>query len=398
MTIRRLTETEIDESLALSQFAFQYELPKEELEARKRREKPEQTWGYFSHGRLAAKMTILPLDVFINGHVYAMGGIASVATWPEFRRQGMVKQLLTRGLKVMKEDGQSVSLLHPFSFGYYRRYGWEHTFDYKKYTVQRDQLPHYVDTSGTVVRKLGNDLSLLKQIYEAYAAKFNGTLIRSDEWWQYRSVLKDQKATVAVYYDRAGTPRGYIVYKVKDREMKIDELIHLDETCRRELWRYISNHDSMVEKVTLTAPPDDNLPFLLNEPRIKQDIIPYFMARIVDAKRFLEQYPFQPNGESESCVLHLEDQYAPWNDGMYALQIDGRGRANVTVMKQENVNNRSDTSAGLKCNIQTLSTMLLGYQRPSHLHEIGRLKGAPEDVQRLESLVPQRTPYLLDFF
>lgn len=400
MTIRRLTANELDNSYALSQFAFQYELPEQELQERQSRDKPEETWGFFKDGHLAAKMKIMPLEIFIHGKVFAMGGISSVATWPEYRRQGMIKQLLTHGLKVMQQAGQTVSLLAPFSFAYYRKYGWEHIFDEKKYTVERDKLPRFNDVTGTVRRtQLSHDLPLLNDIYDQYAVKYNGTLKRSDDWWIYRSVLQDKKAIIAVYYDQHAVPKGYIVFKVKENEMKILECVHLDEAARRGLWQFISNHDSMVDQVVLKAPIDDPLPFLLENPRIKQEILPYFMGRIVDVKTFLEQYAFREHNAAENCVLHIDDPYAPWNNGSFHVTIDESGTAKVISYSEADGAKDSWLMAeGIHCDIQTLSAMLLGYKRPSTLQEIGRLKGDRDDVLHWERTIPWQTPYFLDFF
>ncbi len=54
-----------------------------------------------------------------------MGGVAGVATYPEYRRSGYVKELLQHSLQTMKKDGYTVSMLHPFAVAFYRKYGWE---------------------------------------------------------------------------------------------------------------------------------------------------------------------------------------------------------------------------------------------------------------------------------
>ncbi len=52
-----------------------------------------------------------------------MGGVAGVATYPEYRRSGYVKELLQHSLQTMKKDGYTVSMLHPFAVSFYRKYG-----------------------------------------------------------------------------------------------------------------------------------------------------------------------------------------------------------------------------------------------------------------------------------
>jgi predicted acetyltransferase len=401
--IRQLTYEDLDQSFALSQFAFQYVRTPEEIAELKKRAKLEQMWGYFENGKLASKMTIFSFQTFINGKEFAMGGIASVATWPEYRRKGMVGKLLIEGLKKMKEQGQTISFLAPFSFSFYRRYGWEMHSEYKKYTLQVNQLPSFDAVHGRIQR-VEQDIQLLNTIYEQYARKFNGMLKRTDEWWD-RSVYSNKKVTTAIYYNKTGEPRGYLIYVVKNSEMKIDEFIHLDNEGYKGLWQFIKNHDSMIKKVSYNAPSDDQLMLLLQDPEIEHKVVPYFMVRIVDVASFLEQYPFQGLMAEESYSVQVIDQYAPWNEGIFQISVDQKGEVNVKHFPRSQDQNQEESpingftlNQGISCDIQTLSTMLLGYQRPSLLNQVGRLKGRAEDIEKWEAIIPKKTTYLMDYF
>src|SRR5699024_11674372 len=93
---------------------------------RKRREEEEardEIYGYMVDEQLAGKVHIIPLSINVGGHSFNMGGISAVATWPEYRRRGIAKDLLQHSLRKMKENGQVISLLHPFLVGFYRTYG-----------------------------------------------------------------------------------------------------------------------------------------------------------------------------------------------------------------------------------------------------------------------------------
>ena len=52
----------------------------------------------------------------------------------------------------------------------------------------------------------------------------------------------------------------------------------------------------------------------------------------------------------------------------------------------------------VSCDIQTLTVLLMGYQRPKFLHSIERLQAEPAILQKLEELLPLRTTYFTDFF
>ncbi|WP_438449270.1 GNAT family N-acetyltransferase [Gorillibacterium sp. sgz5001074] len=392
--IRKLKAEEMKDSLKLSQFAFQYELSPEEEKDRLNRLRPEDSWGAFlGEGSLAAKLTVLPLAAYIGGREVPMGGIAGVATWPEYRREGLVKRLLQHVLAAMKEQGQTISFLHPFQFEFYRRFGWETYTEYKTYELETVQLPKFPETGGRMERLPGTEL--LNGIYASYARRFNGTLVRTPEWWEWNiRSLKNKSGHSAAYYGPDGTPKGYLLYKVRDQVLTVNEMVALDGEARRALWNYIGNHDSMVKKVVLQAEAGDRLTSLLKNPRIKQETVPYFMARLVDVKAFLAEYRFQA-GSGGSFRLALTDPYAPWNEGLYEVEVgrDGSAQVHYTPGPEPEV-----PPEGLGCGVGILTAVLLGYESPRFWQEAGRLNGAAECVDQLEALLPPRKTHLFDFF
>jgi predicted acetyltransferase len=392
--IFNIDHEKIEESIQLSQFAFQYELSEDERQERLTNFQPAENWGYFVENQLAAKMVILKLKAWLNGEQYAIGGIASVATWPEFRRHGMVKKLLVHALQTMKEAGQTLSFLHPFEFPFYRKFGWETYLDYKKYEIPKELILNQFTSLGQMKRT--TDWRLLDELYQVYARQFNGMLVRDEAWWNQRILKK--KATAAIFYNESGKARGYIYYKVKNKELNVEELVFLDETARRGLWKFIADHDSMMDKVLLKAPSDDQLAYSLENPRIKQEIVPYFMARIVDLVPFLEKFPVTTGLEKQKLELHIKDEYAPWNNGMFTVNWSSSGKAKVKRIEALEPKESKVIPASLTCDIGTLTAMFIGYQRPAFLQSIGRLQGSDAAIELLEQFIPRKTTFLMDYF
>jgi predicted acetyltransferase len=394
--IRNLKQEELSESMALSEFAFQFEQTEEVRKERIRGMNPDRVWGYFVDGQLAAKLTVLEFHTWLQGKPFAMGGIAGVATWPEFRRKGMVGQLLRHALKFMKAAGETVSFLHPFEFSFYRKYGWETYVHFLKYEIPTEQLPRfYIEEGAQIQRISSNDWKLLSSIYEEYAKRYNGMLIRDEEWWTNR-YFKLKKGNAVTYRNPQGELKGYMYYQVMDKTCTIHELVFLDEEARRGLWKFIADHDSMIQKVILQAPSDDKLPFLLSNPRIKQEIVPYFMARIVDVENFIKQYPFTKAGDGKPLFIQVFDQHAEWNNGLFEIHVNDAGEA--MIIKHSDVKDTDKGAVPLICDIQTLTACLMGYQLATFLHQIGRIQGDAVDVVRLEKLILERSTYLADFF
>lgn len=391
--IKHMSEELFCESTALSQFAFQYQKSAEELEQSKEQfvAEPAVRYAAYVDDQFAAQATVLELHTYIGGKPFAMGGLAGVATWPEYRRQGLVAQLLVQSLKEMKAKGQVVSFLHPFAFDFYRKFGWETYTEHKDYTIETELLPARIAYAGYIKRFNGNH-SMLNDIYQAYAAGYNGTLVRTELWWKYR-ISKRKPGQIVVYYDKSGGAQGYLIYEVKNKRLTAHEFIYLIEEARAALWSFIAQHDSMVSEVTITVPSDDLLPFLLPNPRIQQKIIPYFMARIVDAEAFVGHYDFKAAHGNDHFYIQLYDEHAPWNKGCYLLQIEASGKA--SLRRLEEIENIEGT---IKLDIGSFTILLLGYLRPLRLAQLERISGDIELIKRLQGRIPERTTYLPDFF
>ncbi|CAM4507215.1 GNAT family N-acetyltransferase [Paenibacillus typhae] len=390
MEIRQLKAEEFEASLALSEYAFQYKVSAENRITNKEKFKPERVWGVFEEGELKAGLTLLPLKVHIQDRIVSMGGIAGVATWPENRRQGYVATLLKHILQVMNENGQSLSMLHPFLIPFYRRFGWEVYCEYKKYSIPVGKFPVKTEFEGTV-RRDAAELETLDQLYKRFAARYNGTLKRSMEWWK-QSVL-DQDVHHGLFVSDEGEPEGYVLYKLENRELVIDEFVYLNEKARRALWTFLANHDSMVTGALLKmVPSDDMLPFLLPDPRIAQENYPYFMARIVNAQAFIESFIFNKQPDVRKYTLYIKDEHAPWNDGSWELTVNPDGTASLVRT------GAADAQTDLCCSIGTLTVLLMGYKRPHELARFGSLTGDPEALKWLEEIVPHAETALFDFF
>ena len=99
-----------------------------------------EIYGIMEGKDLAAKLHLIPFHIYIGKEKFKMGGVAGVATYPEYRRSGYVKELLQHSLQTMKKDGYTVSMLHPFAVSFYRKYGWELCANLLKCHISKSDL------------------------------------------------------------------------------------------------------------------------------------------------------------------------------------------------------------------------------------------------------------------
>src|SRR5687767_12432736 len=139
--------------------------------------------GAFEDGRLHASLRILDFNMFFGEDRRPCGGIAGVACEPAARGRGYAGALIRRSLELMRERGQYLSSLWPFSFEYYQGYGWEWVGPGRQYKVPLALLP--AQEESRFVEPLFEDIpAVLNPTYERYAVRYNGMLVRNDKRWE----------------------------------------------------------------------------------------------------------------------------------------------------------------------------------------------------------------------
>lgn len=63
-------------------------------------------------------------NLTVSGKIFSMGGLAGVATLPEARRKGAVKQMISYYFDWMKDNDHPVSTLYPFKESFYEKVGY----------------------------------------------------------------------------------------------------------------------------------------------------------------------------------------------------------------------------------------------------------------------------------
>ena len=350
--------------------------------------KKSSVWGWFDKDNLISQCVVYPMQVRIFSQIYDMGGLTGVGTYPEYANHGLMHKLLEKALYNMRDAKQYISFLYPYSIPFYRHKGWEIISDKITYEIQDYQLPKNKKVSGEV-RRVPIDSPTIKETYDAFAAITHGALIRDALAWNEYFLWDNDDMNAAVYYNKDGDLDGYIIYWIADEVFHIKDMIFLNEEARTGLWNFVSAHFSMIDKVVGSTYTDESLSFLLEDAKIQETISPYYMARIVDFKEFIERYPFKPDNRKRTWAFTLEDPMLPWNQGSFVLTIDKNGHGHVEQCQKRHRD---------KTDIQTMTTMLLGYKCPGYLQKIGRLSCSEATVDMLEDAIEQQTPYFSDYF
>lgn len=347
-----------------------------------------EIWGWFDRDSLVSQIAIYPMTVNIFQKQFKMGGVTGVGTYPEYANKGLMHKLIEKALHRMRENGQYISYLFPYSIPYYRRKGWEIISDKISYEIMDYQLPRNRQVKG-YVHRVNPYSEEVKTCYERFSLITHGAVFRDDLAWNEYWLWDNDDITVAIYYNEENIPDGYLIYWISNDVFHIKDMIVMNEEAHIGLWNFINAHFSMIEKVKGCSYAGETLAFLLEDADIQEIISPYYMARIVDFEKFIENYPFKSFSEPREWKFCLTDPMMSCNQGNFRLTIDekGQGRAEkINEFCQDYVD------------IQTMTTMLMSYKRPSYLQKIERLKTDFSVVAMLENSIEQTKPYISDYF
>jgi len=360
---------------------------------------PDWTTCAFVDGKMATTLGAFPFTVRLNGAPVRMGGVTAVGTLPEFRRRGLLRQVMKQAFLSMHEREQHYAILWASLGAIYQRFGYGMAAPYIRYTFDPRfatfASPEPPSGSITMMPK-GDAWPIVKQLYIRHATPRNLFIHRAAPLWEVgtlRPRKKGEPVYIAVYRDDDGEPQGYIVYRTFEGElagpgpsqtMQVTDFVALTMGAYRQLWSYICAHD-LVGKVEMggVIGEDDPAPDLLLEPRIlNKTSWDGIWMRVIDAERGLPQRPYAARGELTFEIP--ADDMCPWNTGTWLLETDGE----TTEVR------RTGHAAQLTIPIATLAPLVSGHRPATHYLRMGRMDGDSEAAAIADRIFQAKYPPL----
>jgi len=359
---------------------------------------PEWLRGVFEGGRLVSAMTEIDFLMRFDGQSVPMIGIAGVGTLPEARKGGLVRAMFERFLPEAYEKGVIFSNLHPFSFAFYRKFGYELAHSRNEITIPAREFSHHKLRGSFTQVFLGDDTSALNEIHKCYIADLNHGICR-DYWPDNRGwnavMHSDPYADGVFRYlwrDEAGRNRGYIQYedKVENGEhiMYVWELAFTDRDALYGVLSIVGGLYPQFGKFRWLMPTFlDPADFTSEAIELEQKMIPRDMTRVINVKAALEKMR-RPSGEG-SWVIAVNDEIIAANSGRYLVEY-GPNESRVTPTQRE---------ADLYCDVPSLSQLVTGFRS---LENALRTRRSGLEVrgnhETLKKVFTERPQHLTEYF
>ena len=329
-------------------------------------------------GQAVAALNVFTRPVSLNGGEVDAGLVASVAVPPEERRRGYARGLMAGVLEELHGHQTPLSLLFPFSVGFYRGLGYGlANFTWLMELAPR-LLPDYPERLH--VRRAGpDDEAAMRACHEA-ARRLpcnNGWPARGDWEWHNRVTKSENEKAVYVVDSKI---EGYLVYTLTwstaATPVKVVEWAWTTDRAWRGLAGFLAALGDQATSVSYNAPQGSPLLWSLPEPYDRKEgaaeftffpaarLVNGFMLRVVHlpAALMARRYPAPVTAE---FILHVADTQLPANSQPLLVQI-ANGAANATP---------TAASPQLRIHIAAFSQLYGGVLTAEQARTVGALQG-----------------------
>ena len=364
--------------------------------------RPEWTLCAFEGSRLVSSFSTIPFTMRANGMALPIGGVSAVGTLPEYRRQGLVRRIMTQAFSDMRDGGRPVAALWASQAAIYQRFGYAMASVLRSYAVDTVDINFHDgdDGSGRVERlEVTSGYDQIKDVYARFVADRMGYLHRAGALWQL-GPLEEREADgpvhIALSHGASG-PDGYAVYTLREggrdhparsQEIVVRDLAWLSPGAYRSLWMFFKRHDLVGRVRWSNAPSDDPAIEYFLEPRMLDARDGEgFWLRLVDVATALRGRGWTTDGDVSITVR--DDSLAPWNTGNYRLTVSD-GVADVTSCTGV---------ADIQLSVKALASLYAGRRSARELFAWGLLDGDEDAVLRADALFATRhAPHCPDHF
>ncbi|MEE1227840.1 MAG: GNAT family N-acetyltransferase [Lachnospiraceae bacterium] len=333
--------------------------PYDEKESRKRFQaqadgkipREEEAWGVFDpEGKMVTSITTLQKKLSFEGSLISVGEGHMLGSLPESRGKGNVRDLLGSVLIDFRERGNLFAILIPFSFAFYRQFGFELV---SKDLTQSADIEQFADFPCTLnVRQLASqaDVDLAKNLYQRQILKYNLADAKTENDWTYQGngefgprdwFHKGNQKYTYLFTDKNGRARGYVTFLYVTGEfgpfignMKVTEIIFDSPEALSSIFGFFYRLRAKIRKIEIEFLDPVDLATLLPEcDSVEITVGGHYMARVLDIAKVLSLLSM-PSGQG-SFVIHVDDDFMSENTGSYKVLFKDGKTVSVELTNQE---------------------------------------------------------------
>lgn len=322
--------------------------------------------AYDSSERMVSAATTLRHEMTYEGSTISCGEIHMVGTLAEARGAGAVRELMGTILREYRDRGDLFATLIPFSFSFYRKYGFEAASEMLIQKADIDQFALFRQEFEARQILSQEDVNEARALYDRFIRRYNLADLKNDGLWAYRGdgefgirdwQYMDRPHYSYLFCDRSGTPRAYLTFVFVygpngpfTGTMAVTELVFDSPEALRSVFGFFYGMRAKITDVSTELPVDVDLSLMLPEcDKVERRLDGHYTARVLNADKVLLAM-VQPEGEGRYSI-RLTDSFLPENSGTYTVSFDSGKTTEVT---------KGDGAADIEMTVETFCQLAVG--------------------------------------
>jgi predicted acetyltransferase len=320
----------------------------------------------------------------IRGEPIPFSAVWGVATLPQHRRKGLIRNLFIESFKKMKDLGLSLSILAPFYKTYYEKFG---------YSLAEHRLRH--EFPRVLLRLVkGDDKITNRELTDPSDAKVAQKVQSSMSRFGSRNfhTLSTLERMIKQHhfhlFERDSKPVGIVKFhftKVKDDvlDLSVYATAYTTDDVFPSIVELVGHYATNATTIRWYCDPEVPVRYYMDDLQNWNSVDwSGMMMRVIDLEAYCTSISV-PEIATESVTLKLEDTMCPWNTGTFRLTPKG-GRLSC-----ERLDNEKD--ADVSMHALGLSEIIGGLTPPLTLHSLRRLDCSVDTAKKLEAIFPADT-------
>lgn len=333
------------------------------------------------------------------GRSMPMSGIFGVATLPEYRGGGVMRDVVSTLMREAHAKGTPVTALYPAVLGPYRSLGYEIAGTFNEHRLAIDAIPAGIGDASAVREYTPEDLPAVRACWSRAMRDATGTIEPDgDGWWVHRTFNPQMDPTLRAVVVPAADGDGIEAFASFVRTptpgelhvafgLECNPLAAVSERGLRSMLAYLRGFRGLGRWVQWVGPPNDAIAMVIPEHAVMHHWRYPWMLRLLHVDGAVRARGW-PAGARAEAVFAVDDPMFPSNAGPWRLSV-ADGRAEVE---------RAVGADAKPLTIGALSAMFTGYLRPHDAVRVGLMDAGDPAVEAFATLFAGPDPWTGFFF
>ncbi|WP_297133287.1 GNAT family N-acetyltransferase [Terrisporobacter sp.] len=334
---------------------------------------------------IVSSLQLNQYKLVLNGNLYDTSYVVGVSTFPQVRGKGYMKNIMDFTLNELYKKKQLVSILMPIDYRLYRKYGYEHCYDQLEYELDIEDLRVF-KSSGDMKKANKSHIEEMIEIQESFLKNLNGNIKRDKSY--YENLFKEVSSEDGhIYIHQGDRSRGYIIYFINGENMFVRELYYTSLESLKAILKFIYNHNTQCKKVTISAPVNDNIRFILANPRTASiKLKPFMMGRVINFEEYLKTLHIK-NYVEGSLNISIKDEFIKENNNVFKINLENN---KLSVEKGE-------FTPHVEFDINTISQLAFSYIDGREAFLLNNLEEDENVIEFLNSIFVKKENYINEY-